>query len=84
MRGPELPVSRVQGQAVIRLYRRYLAWLMDEACERTNHALLCYNEPRWVNRVWFWALTGDDSARVEETRSHFGYQIPLPATMPPP
>lgn len=35
---------------------RHIVWLvMDRACEWSGHRLLCYNEPRWANRLWVWA-----------------------------
>lgn len=29
--------------------------VMDRACEWSGHRLRCYNEPRWINRLFAWA-----------------------------
>ena len=32
-------------------------WLMDHICADWNgHAFFCWNEPRWINRIWGWSL----------------------------
>lgn len=30
--------------------------IMNWSCEVTDHRLGCYNRPRWINRLWAWAL----------------------------
>ena len=47
--------------------RRIVFWVMDHVCGEWNgHAFMCWNRPRWVNRIWHWAIDGDQwAAKVE-------------------
>jgi len=35
--------------------RHVVWWLMDHICAWSGHRFRCWNEPRWVNRLWWWA-----------------------------
>lgn len=57
--------------------RNLVFWVMDHVCGDWNgHAFECWNRPRWVNRLWFWAVDWRAIPPLEEQFSEFWLETP--------